>query len=124
MKREVKRITRPLSERDRTRYQRLREQLELEKPELLELARKLKRQQDVANAELREACQLLKAEREKQGLSLTDIEQRTGISRSAISRLENGLSNNPTVSTLNRYAEALGKQLVISLADTFPAVAG
>ena len=124
MKREVKRITRPLSEQDRAKYQRLREQLELEKPEILKLARKLKRQQDAANAELREACQLLKVERERQGLSLTDIEQRTGITRSALSRLENGLSNNPTVATLNRYAEALGKQLVISLADSSPAAAG
>jgi DNA-binding XRE family transcriptional regulator len=124
MKREVKRIIRQLSEQDRIKYQRLREQLDLEKPEILELARKLKRHQDAANAELREACQLLKAERERQGLSLTDIEQRTGITRSALSRLENGLSNNPTVTTLNRYAEALGKQLVISLADTSPAAAG
>ena len=32
------------------------------------------------------------------------------MSRSAISRLENDESANPTLETLSRYAEALGKQ--------------
>jgi hypothetical protein len=32
-------------------------------------------------------------------------------------RLENDLEPNPTVSTLMRYAQALGKRLVISLED-------
>jgi hypothetical protein len=113
-----------LSDEDRVKYRRLREDLQREKPEILELARQMKRKQDSANAELRQACRLLKAERERQQLSLTDIEQQTGITRSALSRLENGLSNNPTIATLNRYAEALGKHLVIQLADDPPAAAG
>jgi hypothetical protein len=124
MNRQAKRITRLLSEEDRVKYRRLREQLDREKPEILELARRFKREQDAANSDLLEACQLLKNERERQGLSLSDIEERTGITRSALSRLENGLSNNPTVATLNRYALALGKHLVISLADGAPAAVG
>ena len=38
--------------------------------------------------------------------------------RAALSKLETGLRQNPTMDTLVRYAEAVGKQLVVSLADT------
>jgi transcriptional regulator with XRE-family HTH domain len=62
---------------------------------------------------LREAFQLLKADRQAQGLSLTDLEKRTGIGRGALSRLENDAEANPTVTTLLRYSEALGRKLVV-----------
>ena len=56
-------------------------------------------------------------EREAQGLSLADIRDRTGIERSTLSRLENDETDNPTISTLMRYAEAVGKDILIILAD-------
>ena len=59
----------------------------------------------------------MKQERKAQGLSLADMQSRTGMSRSAISRLENDESSNPTIETLTRYADALGKQLAITLSD-------
>lgn len=59
----------------------------------------------------------LKAAREAKGLSLADVTQLTGMDRSALSKLENGQRSNPTVETLVRYAEAVGKRLVVSLAD-------
>ena len=68
-------------------------------------------------ATLQDALRLLRAERVRQGLSLADIQDRTGIERPNLSRLENEGSSNPTVATLTRYAEALGKRLVIVLAD-------
>jgi transcriptional regulator with XRE-family HTH domain len=37
--------------------------------------------------------------------------------RSALSKLETRQRANPTVETLVRYAEAVGKHLVVSLAD-------
>ena len=37
--------------------------------------------------------------------------------RSALSKLETGRGANPTVETLVRYAEAVGKRLVVSLTD-------
>jgi transcriptional regulator with XRE-family HTH domain len=40
--------------------------------------------------------------------------------RSALSKLETGQRSNPTVETLVRYAEAVGKRLVVSLADARP----
>jgi DNA-binding XRE family transcriptional regulator len=49
--------------------------------------------------------------REEMGLSLTDLSERSGLTRAAISRLENGWNLNPTLETLFRYAEALGVDL-------------
>ncbi|MGO8747753.1 MAG: hypothetical protein ACLQNE_17410 [Thermoguttaceae bacterium] len=37
--------------------------------------------------------------------------------RSALSKLETGQRANPTVETLVRHAEAVGKRLMVSLAD-------
>jgi len=60
---------------------------------------------------------VLKQARTDQGLSLADVRGRTGIGRGALCRLENELEPNPTVSTLMRYAHALGKRIVIKLVD-------
>ena len=59
----------------------------------------------------------LRAERQRLGLSLADIHERTGIDRAALSRLENNEDANPTLTTLERYAEALGKRMVVVLSD-------
>ncbi len=59
----------------------------------------------------------LKAVREAKGLSLADLTRLTGMDRSALSKLETGQRPNPTLETLVRYAEAVGKRLVVSLTD-------
>ena len=51
------------------------------------------------------------------GLSLTDLSERSGLTRAAISRLENGWNLNPTLETLFRYAEALGVDLRLTVDD-------
>ena len=66
---------------------------------------------------LAELLKQLKAAREAQGLSLADVTARTGMDRSALSKLETGQRPNPTLETLVRYAEAVGKRLMVSLAD-------
>jgi DNA-binding XRE family transcriptional regulator len=58
--------------------------------------------------ELRALAVRLRELREGMGLSLTDLSEQTGMTRAAISRLENGWNLNPTLETLFRYAEALG----------------
>ena len=88
-----------------------------EKSEILDKLRQFKRRRELAVAELAKAVELLKAERAAQGLSLAEMEQRTGMSRAAICRLENMEEANPTVTTLTRIADALGKQLVIGLVE-------
>ena len=55
----------------------------------------------------------LKAERARLGLSLADLAERTGLTRPAISRLENGHRLNPTLDTLYRYARALGRTIAL-----------
>lgn len=58
--------------------------------------------------EIDEAVGRLRAERERLGLSLADVEQRSGLRRSALSRLENDKTSNPTLLTLQRFAAAMG----------------
>jgi DNA-binding XRE family transcriptional regulator len=60
----------------------------------------------------------LRAERERQGLSLADLAERTGIDRAAIHKLEIGVNTNPTLSTLTRYAGALGARIEWDLKTT------
>ena len=73
--------------------------------------------------ELAKALALLRAERERQGLSLSDVSERSGIDRATLSKLETGKVPNPTVSTLRALAGALNKRLSWSLIDE-PAGAG
>ena len=61
--------------------------------------------------EMRVALAKLKKEREKAGLSLSQVAKKSGIDKGALSRIENGLQANPTLDTLYRYAHALGKEL-------------
>ena len=67
--------------------------------------------------DLRRALTAIRIERESQGLSLTDLAERTGIDRATISKLENGKIPNPTVATLRTIATALGKRLSWSLVN-------
>ncbi len=65
----------------------------------------------------RELLLQLKVAREAKGLSLGDLTKLTGMDRSALSKLETGQRANPTLETLARYAEAVGKRLGVSLED-------
>jgi len=69
----------------------------------------------VGDPELIEALAGLRRERERQGLSLTDMAERTGIDRATISKLETGKLANPTIGTLRTYAKALGRRLAWTL---------
>ena len=59
----------------------------------------------------------LRTERERQGLSLTDVAGRSGMDRAAVHKLEIGLNKNPTADTLTRYAGALGKRIEWTVTD-------
>jgi predicted transcriptional regulator len=111
----MKRIIRDrrLSPKEAARYKFLREQIARELPDLI--ARHHVRMATLEH--LQRLFTQLKAAREAKGLSLADLTQLTGMDRSALSKLETGQRANPTVETLVRYAEAVGKRLVVSLAD-------
>jgi transcriptional regulator with XRE-family HTH domain len=54
--------------------------------------------------------------REKRGLSQRELAERLGTTQSAVARLEAG-NVSPTLPTLDKVAEALGVELVISFVD-------
>ena len=73
-----------------------------------------KRRQKAIQAELADVTAALKAAREAAGISLRELETQTGIGRGNLSRLESGTSN-PTLATLQRYAEAIGKKITVTV---------
>lgn len=111
------RVVRDLTAREREILQSARAGAEAEKESILEQAREAKS----AWLETRQVVDVLiaelKAERERQALSLADVEERTGIRRSVLSRLENDATTNPTMLTLQRYAVALGLSLRAELTN-------
>src|SRR5438552_9606090 len=111
----MKRITRPqrLTPEEVAKDKEIREQVAEELPDLI--ARHHERMATLD--QLQELLRQLKAAREAKGLSLSDLTDLTGMDRSALSKLETGQRANPTVETLVRYAEAVGKRLVVSLVE-------
>jgi ribosome-binding protein aMBF1 (putative translation factor) len=57
----------------------------------------------------------LRERRRAAGLSLDDVAGRSGVGRSAVAALERGDNGNPTVSTLERVAAALGARITIGV---------
>ena len=58
-----------------------------------------------------------KAVRESQGLTLAQVAERMEIDAPALSRLETGKMLNPTLATLHKWAEALGRRLEVDLSS-------
>ena len=58
-----------------------------------------------------------KTVRESQGLTLAEVAGRMGIDPPALSRLETGKMLNPTLATLHKWAEALGRKLDVDLSS-------
>ncbi len=111
----MKRISRArrLTPDEAAKYQAVRQQVAEELPELV-----ARHEERLASLDRLETLfTQLKEAREAKGLSLADVTELTGMDRSALSKLETGQRANPTVDTLVRYAEAVGKRVVVSLAD-------
>ena len=114
----VRRIVGKLSAKEKAKYHRLAEQIDRdEKDEIIAKAKKHKADHDALISSLEHVMQALKQERERQGLSLADMKERTGIDRAALSRLESGQHPNPTIMTLMRYAQALGKTIDVIVSE-------
>ena len=63
-----------------------------------------------------EICQLIIDVRVSIGITQSQLAEKSGVSQSNISKIENG-SYRPSVSTLKKIADALGKRLVIDFID-------
>lgn len=55
--------------------------------------------------------------REEKGITLSALSERCGIDKGVLSKLENGLTHNPTVGTLDRYLQAFGKRLTLGISN-------
>lgn len=112
-----KRIYRTATDEERAKHAMVREQIAEELPDIRRRAKERLVLLKKEGTPLRQVLAALRAERERQGLSLADINERTGIDRAALSRLENNEDANPTLATLERYAEAVGRQMVVLLSE-------
>jgi ribosome-binding protein aMBF1 (putative translation factor) len=111
-------VRRRLTAAEQAQVEKSRAEVEADAESYLEEGRKRKRvslQRREAAAVLADVMTALRAERDRQGISLADLTERTGIARSAISALENAEEPNPTISTVNRIAEALGVSVAVTL---------
>jgi ribosome-binding protein aMBF1 (putative translation factor) len=95
------------------KYNKVRRQIAEELPELIERHHG----RMAALDQLQDLVTQLKSAREAKGLSLSDLTEISGMDPSALSKLETGQRTNPTIETLVRYAEAVGKRLVVALVD-------
>ncbi|MCC7084544.1 MAG: helix-turn-helix transcriptional regulator [Pirellulales bacterium] len=101
------RVYRSLTADEAERVAAVRRQVEAEAGEIRREGRIAKQAWVAMRREVDEAIARLRAERERRGMSLADVEERSGLRRSALSRLENDKTANPTLLTLERYAAAL-----------------
>ena len=67
--------------------------------------------------QLQELLLNLRAARERRGITIDELASRTGLEAAVLADLESGGWSEPTVEILVRYAEALGKKLVVLLYD-------
>lgn len=101
---EIRRRNVKLTDEQKKRHALIREQVERDKPRLNREALAAKAQMQAAFAAMR----MLKAEREKRGISLGKLAELSGIDKANLSRMENNINANPTLETLVRIARALG----------------
>ena len=111
------RVYRELSPGEQQRLQQAREEAASKRDEILAEGKLHKQARDAMQRELAVTMETLRRRRESLGLSLADVEARSGLKRSALSRLENSVAgggqhdSNPTLLTLHRYAVAVGVSL-------------
>jgi DNA-binding Xre family transcriptional regulator len=118
-----KRLKLQLTEEQKRIAREMRAEAERERPELFAEAKRVWEANDALQVELRSVFSLLRAVRKAQNVSLNELAGRTGISKPALSRMENDPAPNVQLTTLQRIAAALGKELRISLSAAPVAVA-
>lgn len=65
----------------------------------------------------KEIQQLIISERKKQKVTQKELAHRTGLSQANISNIENGVTR-PTIDSLQKIAEALGKRLLVCFEES------
>ncbi len=93
----------------------IRAEVERDRPEIIAEGHRVAAAAAATSVQLRGAFTLLRAVRKSQGMSLDTLADATGISKPALSRLENDPAPNVTLTTLHRVATALGYDLHIAV---------
>ncbi len=106
------RVVRELTTDEQQRVELARAETEANREQILAEGRLRKRALELSREQVHRTLATLKAKRESLGMSLVDVEQKSGLKPSAISRLENDPEANPTLLTLQRYASAVGMLVV------------
>lgn len=106
-----RRTVRRASGEEQARYAKARE----EERAGMEANRALGRELLKERRELGAVVSELKATRERLGVSLTELAARTGMTVGNLSRLETMNGPNPTIETLRRYAQAIGRRIEIAV---------
>ena len=112
-KRKIAPVFRELTEREQARRDAAMRWAEENREAIIAQGRKLLKQLPI----LQQVFLKLRAERLRQGMTLSQLAEITGISAPSLSRLENPKSSNPTIDTVCRVAKALGKEVRVELAD-------
>jgi len=63
-----------------------------------------------------EVCELISTARNQLGITQKQLAEKSGVSQAIISKIENG-SYRPSIATLKKIADGLGKRLIIEFAD-------
>jgi transcriptional regulator with XRE-family HTH domain len=105
---------------DRERHRQIREKFQREKPSVEQLVDSGEYNPPIPQGVYLDSMRLLsllRRAREQADLSLAELAERCGIDKAALSRLESGKQDNPTLQTVLRYLFALGKRLGWVLED-------
>ena len=106
-----------LTPEQRAVFRSIRERAETDRPGPDEMVERGDAEEFVGHGafmELLGLVDILRHERERKGLSLTYVAERSGLTRAMVSKLENGHNPNPTLDTLGRYAMAMDMELKLS----------
>ncbi len=105
-----------LTPEKRAEHARIRADVEAEFPDLKEKARKRHEHNMRQGTVPHIAVNVLRLERNRQGLSDEEMMARSGLDREALASMS-GRDASPSIETMEAYAKALGKKLLMVLAD-------
>jgi DNA-binding phage protein len=106
-----------LTPEKRAAFRSIRDRAEIDRPGPDELLERGVVEEFVSHGAYMELLRLvdsLRHVREQKGLSVTEVAERSGLTRAMLSKLENGHNTNPTLDTLARYAMAMDMELRLS----------
>jgi len=117
MSKRVRTITKP-TPAETARLRKLRNRFQAERPSLDQLVRTGEYSPPVKQGDYLAVLELaaqLKQSWQAQRLSLSQVAERTGIDKAALSRIESGQNANPTIGTLETIARAIGARIRFNL---------